>query len=334
MLTPFSIAIITNFWRRVKFFITLKFDILKKFCYNKNREKGGMMTTVILLTLIFILLVTNFIQIGRFKKYFGRQKSIYEAIEEERSARLKDLNRQMAELHQQIEEERRLLREEYESKRAQEQADFADFQTRLREEKQKMMENFELESKQIEQEKKLIQEALDELKARKENAIKIMKEQEKEKNELDFHRIIFSEDELADIELLKQVEKRLHNKDVLRKLIYKTYIERPMNEMFARLNITTSPGIYKIEHIKSKKVYIGQSTNVKNRLRDHIKSAVGISTIANQAVHEAMAAEGIENFAFYLIDECDREKLNEREKYWIDFYKSNEWGYNRTRGGS
>ena len=297
-----------------------------------------MMTTVILLTLIFILLVTNFIQIGRFKKYFGRQKSIYEAIEEERSARLKDLNRQMAELHQQIEEERRLLteslRKEYESKRAAEQADFADFQTRLREKKQKMMESFESESKQIEQEKKLIQEALDELKARKENAIKIMKEQEKEENELDFHRIIFSEDELADIELLKQVEKRLHNKDVLRKLIYKTYIERPMNEMFARLNITASPGIYKIEHIKSKKVYIGQSTNVKNRLRDHIKSAVGISTIANQAVHEAMAAEGIENFAFYLIDECGREKLNEREKYWIDFYKSNEWGYNRTRGGS
>ena len=296
------------------------------------------MTTVILLTLIFILLVTNFIQIRKFKKYFGRQKSIYEAIEEERSARLKDLNRQMAELHQQIEEERRLLteslRKEYESKRAQEQADFADFQMKLREEKQKLRENFELESKQIEQEKKLIQEALDELKARKENAIKIMKEQEKEKNELDFHRIIFSEDELADIELLKQVEKRLHNKDVLRKLIYKTYIERPMNEMFARLNITASPGIYKIEHIKSKKVYIGQSTNVKNRLRDHLKSAVGISTIANQAVHEAMAAEGIENFTFYLIDECGREKLNEREKYWIDFYKSNEWGYNRTRGGS
>lgn len=296
------------------------------------------MTTVVLLTLIFILLVTNFIQIRKFKKYFGRQKNIYEAIEEERSARLKDLNRQMLAFHQQIEEERRLLteslRKEYESKRAAEQADFADFQMKLREEKQKLREDFELESKQIEQEKKLIQKALDELKARKENAIKIMKEQEKEENELDFHRIIFSEDELADIELLKQVEKRLHNKDVLRKLIYKTYIEKPMNEMFARLNITTSPGIYKIEHIKSKKVYIGQSTNVKNRLRDHIKSAVGISTIANQAVHEAMAAEGIENFTFHLIDECDREKLNEREKYWIDFYKSNEWGYNRTRGGS
>jgi len=297
-----------------------------------------MMTTVILLTLIFILLVTNFIQIGRFKKYFGRQKSIYEAIEEERSARLKDLNRQMAELDQLIEEERRLLteslRKEYESKRAAEQADFADFQTRLREEKQKLRESFELESERIERDKKLIQEALDELKIRQENTIKIMKEQEKEENELDFHRITFSKEELADIELLKQVEKRLHNKDVLRKLIYKTYIEKPMNEMFARLNITASPGIYKIEHIKSKKVYIGQSTNVKNRLRDHIKSAVGISTIANQAVHEAMAAEGIENFAFYLIDECGREKLNEREKYWIDFYKSNEWGYNRTRGGS
>ncbi len=308
------------------------------------------MTIKILLILIFILLTTNFIQARKFKKHFGRQKNIYEAIEEERNARLKDLNRQMEsrrlELHQQIEKERELLRAEteslrkkldaeYNSKREKEQADFADLQMRLREKEQKIRESFELKFQQIERDKELIQEALDELKTRQENTVKIMKEQEKEENELDFHRITLSEDEISDIELLKQVEKKLHNKDVLRKLIYKTYIERPMNEMFARLGIAAAPGIYKIEHIKSKKVYIGQSANVRNRLRDHLKSAIGISTIANQAVHEAMAAEGIENFTFYLLDpDCEREKLNEREKYWIDFYKSNEWGYNRTRGGS
>jgi len=308
------------------------------------------MTIEILLILIFILLITNFIQVKKFKKHFGRQKNIYEAIEEERNARLKELNSQMElrrlELHQQIEKERELLRAkteflrkkldaEYDSKREKEQADFADLQMRLREKEQKIRESFELKSQQIERDKKLIQEALDELKARQENTVKIMKEQEKEENKLDFHRITLSKDEIADIELLKQVEKKLHNKDVLRKLIYKTYIERPMNEMFARLGITAAPGIYKIEHIKSKKVYIGQSANVRNRLRDHLKSAIGISTIANQAVHEAMATEGIENFTFYLLDpDCEREKLNEREKYWIDFYKSNEWGYNRTRGGS
>lgn len=308
------------------------------------------MTIKILLVLIFILFVTNFIQVKKFKKHFGRYKNIYESIEEERNTRLKDLNRQMethrSELHQQIEEERKLLRAETESlrktldsdydfKRMKEQTDFANLQMSLKEEKQKIRESFELKSKQIERDKELIQETLDELKTRQENTIKIMKEQEKEENKLDFHRITLSEDEISDIESLKQVEKKLHNKDVLRKLIYKTYIERPMNEMFARLNIAASPGIYKIEHIKSKKVYIGQSANVKNRLRDHLKSALGISTIANQAVHGAMAAEGIENFTFYLLDpECEREKLNEREKYWIDFYKSNEWGYNRTRGGS
>lgn len=314
-------------------------------------KKGGIgMTIKILLVLIFILFITNFIQVKKFKKHFGRYKNIYEAIEEERNTRLKDLNRQLethrSELHQQIEEERKLLKAETESlrkaldsdydfKRMKEQTNFANLQMSLKEEKQKLRESFELKSKQIERDKELIQETLDELKTRQENTIKIMKEQEKEENELDFHRITLSEDEISDIESLKQVEKKLHNKDVLRKLIYKTYIERPMNEMFARLNIAASPGIYKIEHIKSKKVYIGQSANVKNRLRDHLKSAVGISTIANQAVHGAMAAEGIENFTFHLLDpECERAKLNEREKYWIDFYKSNEWGYNRTRGGS
>lgn len=47
-----------------------------------------------------------------------------------------------------------------------------------------------------------------------------------------------------------------------------------------------------------------------------------------------MAEEGIWNFTFELLEECSRDKLNEREKYYIDFYKSNLYGYNLTKGGS
>lgn len=57
------------------------------------------------------------------------------------------------------------------------------------------------------------------------------------------------------------IEKYLHNKDVLHKLIYKTYIELPMNAMFGRIGAKEIPGIYKITNLKNNMVYIGQSTN-------------------------------------------------------------------------
>ena len=307
------------------------------------------MTVIILLVIVFALLILNLIQVSKFKRFFGTYKRIDEVLEKERMERTHTLNKQITkqreEMYASMEDERQRLRLEIEERRVkldaeyskqivQAQNDYVVLHENLKKEKERLIEEYKIKFHRIEEDKAIIQETLDELRCRQEKTIDIMKEQEKDASELDFHRIEFTTQEHSDIELLLEVEKRLHNKDVLRKLIYKTYVEESMNEMFSRLGITTEPGIYKIENVKDKRVYIGQSTNVRNRLREHIKSALGISTIANQAVHQAMAEEGLENFTFYLIDDCDRDILNEREKYWIDFYKSNEWGYNRTRGGS
>ena len=35
-----------------------------------------------------------------------------------------------------------------------------------------------------------------------------------------------------------------------------------------------------------------------------------------------------------VLEKCDKNELNEREIYWIDFYRSQEHGYNMTKGGS
>lgn len=37
-------------------------------------------------------------------------------------------------------------------------------------------------------------------------------------------------------------------------------------------------------------------------------------------------------FTFELLEECPKEKLNEREKFWIDFYQSDKLGMNSTKG--
>ena len=109
----------------------------------------------------------------------------------------------------------------------------------------------------------------------------------------------------------------------------KPYIE----DTFKRVEIKPEPGIYKLTSLLTGKCYIGKSTNVRNRIADHFKSVVGIKSIADQAVHHAILKEGFWNWQIEIITYCDKEHLNELEKYYIAFFKAQEFGYNKTAGG-
>ena len=39
------------------------------------------------------------------------------------------------------------------------------------------------------------------------------------------------------------------------------------------------------------------------------------------------------NFKFMILERCSRDKLNDREVYWIAYYDSYYHGYNQTKGG-
>ena len=54
---------------------------------------------------------------------------------------------------------------------------------------------------------------------------------------------------------------------------------------------------------------------MRKRLIEHIKSSLGVGTIADQAVHHAMRDNGLQNFMFELVEECDKAILPEREKF-------------------
>jgi len=47
-----------------------------------------------------------------------------------------------------------------------------------------------------------------------------------------------------------------------------------------------------------------------------------------------MQHDKVWNFTFELVEACDKTKLNEREKFWINTYNSNKVGLNSTAGGS
>ena len=46
-----------------------------------------------------------------------------------------------------------------------------------------------------------------------------------------------------------------------------------------------------------------------------------------------MFEEGLENFTWEIVEVCPKEEQSEKEKYWIKFYHSDNYGYNGNAGG-
>ena len=76
-------------------------------------------------------------------------------------------------------------------------------------------------------------------------------------------------------------------------------------------------GIYKITN-PSGKVYIGQSRNIKKRVRYYINKHS--STKRQIKIYASLKQYGWETHTFEIIEECSIEDLNCRERHWQDFY--------------
>lgn len=63
-----------------------------------------------------------------------------------------------------------------------------------------------------------------------------------------------------------------------------------------------------------------------------MKCGLGIDTPANNKLYEAMMKEGLSNFTFELIEECNNNLLDEKEAFYIDLYNSKKYGYNSQNG--
>lgn len=92
--------------------------------------------------------------------------------------------------------------------------------------------------------------------------------------------------------------------------------------------MTRSPiGIYKITNNKNEKVYIGQSQNMYERWKQH-RTALKNGNHPNKEMQKDWSKSS-RGFRWDVVEYCSLEKLNEREKYWIDKYNSIEEGYNQ-----
>jgi hypothetical protein len=157
--------------------------------------------------------------------------------------------------------------------------------------------------------------------------------QRKIAEEQDFYKIHFTEADKKDIEILRPIAPRLQHPEVINKIIWSSYYQKPLAELRKRLlpNGDIS-GIYKITRIKTKEIYIGQSTSIDRRFQDHVKTALGVGTLANSQFHRVMSEDGPENFYFEILEEVEKDKLRERESYYISWFKSDKFGLNTLSG--
>ena len=87
--------------------------------------------------------------------------------------------------------------------------------------------------------------------------------------------------------------------------------------------------VYKLTNVINGMGYVGITCNFKRRMKEHRSS-----NNANARISEAIKEYGWENFKQEILEVCDAEIAEEREKYWIDMLGTKyPAGYNGTAGG-
>ena len=157
--------------------------------------------------------------------------------------------------------------------------------------------------------------------------------QKKLEEQQDFFRIQLNPDDSNDIELLRSITPRLRHPEVINKVIWTGYYQKPLAELRKRLLPNGDIScVYKATRLKTGEVYIGQTTSFDKRLQEHTRSALGIGTLASSQLHRKMLEDGPENYTWEILEVVPKDKLRERESYYIDFYDSKTYGLNTIRG--
>ena len=197
---------------------------------------------------------------------------------------------------------------------------------------QDSIKNFQAEYEEVVnnllQRHKQLEENIKLLQASNDAAVEAAKRAEEMSDKQNYYRIQLSDADIKEIELLRQVEPYLRDKEALNKVIWKVYYEKPTNDLIGRvIGSGSHTGIYKITNIENQRCYVGQAANLADRWKQHIKRGVGADTPTRNKLYPVMREIGPENFTFEVIEECDRSLLDSREDYWQEYFKAKEFGY-------
>ena len=214
-------------------------------------------------------------------------------------------------------------------------AAYKEYSEELEQEYNELFNDLFLHSRELEEQIKQEQESLNTL---KEKQLAYLREQQR-KEELatknDFYRVVLNSAEIDDIKYLREMQNHIFRKEVIDKIIWSGYYKPAYDILISHLlgKRDKVSGIYKITCLENEKAYIGQSSDIKTRFSDHLKAALSSSATTNKLYQEMRKYQPY-NFTFEILEEVPRDKLDERERYWIDFYSTKEFGLNITKGNS
>lgn len=225
------------------------------------------------------------------------------------------------------------LDKEYSTKE-QEYTEYLETLTKSYEHKQDILyRTYENTSAELAEKIKHCQNELQSIESTRLATIEAQKKEQEVKEKRSFYCVNISEAEAADIRTLERIKPELKAPRILSMLIWSTYYQKPMTTLCINvLGINDVCGIYKITNQTNGYCYIGQAVDVAKRWKEHAKCGLGIDTPASNKLYKAMQEDGLCNFSFELLEKCSKEELDEKERYYINLYKSKEYGYNTLAG--
>lgn len=266
-------------------------------------------------------------------KYRQKEAELNNFIEEKRKEKMGELEKQYSELIAKHRDRESILTAEFEIKKQNMIKGFEEEvelrKKRNKELKEKLVEWIKTEESKAAEEVNEIKNFIESWKSKQDAVVESFKKLDELKNAESFYRIVLSPEEREELLELNKAIKKLRNPLPFRKAVYSIYYQPKINELVLRVvGSERVSGVYKITHIESGKVYIGQSVNIGNRWKQHARRGAGAESLTANKLYPAMLEYGLESFQFEIVEIGNEDSnLNEMEKYWQDYFQAKEFGY-------
>ena len=187
--------------------------------------------------------------------------------------------------------------------------------------KQQFTEDFEMMYDYYQDELGEIKADLDDFQARREAVNEAIRREKEIEEKEDFYSIDVPQADQEDIRVLQDMDLKMHNRDVIPKLIWELFIRRPLQEMIKRVTGGRKMGgIYKITYKKTGEAYVGKTTDFATRWTNHCKTAIGLEGAARATLHNRLRKDGLWNYTWEILEEVNKDNLASRETFYIDLY--------------